>query len=282
MKTPLPDISAFLAETVNAVRDRVDLVPRVGVVVGAELVGLSERLRNATRIPYGELPHMPTSGGDLSLGFVDDVPVACLEGRAHLGEGLPGWQLVHGVRTLARLGVKTILVAEAAGILEPTWNVGDLMLVVDHLNLTLHEGLGGVADQAFETFPNMRAAYDSALRDELHEVVRTENMLSARIGKNAPLELVEGIYAGLPDPSYETPAQMRMLRGLGAHAVGFGTVLEVVAARQLGLRVAAISYLSYRAADGDQPSLDDEITSRSGLTHFHRLVRGWIVRAYRA
>ena len=285
MKKPQLTLDKRLAETVEAVRDRVDLGPRVGVVLGAEQEGFADRLRNAVKLPYPTLPHMPVptsaGGGSLYVGFVDDVPVACLVGRCHLGQGFPPWQVVHGVRVLARLGVRTALVNEATGVLEPTMNVGDVMLVVDHVNLTTHDGLGKLSDDAFEMFPNMRTAYDPALNAELHEVVRTEKMLSARIGTSSAVDLVEGVYASIQDPSYETPAQMRMLRSFGAQAVGSSTALEITALRQLGVRTAALAHLAYRAAEGDQPSAEDEVTARGDNTHLQRLLRGWVVRAHR-
>jgi purine-nucleoside phosphorylase len=184
------------------------------------------------------------------------------------------------VRVLARLGVRTALVTEAVGILDPTWNVGDVMMVTDHLNLTTHEGLGTISDAGFEMFPNMRSAYDRALTDELREVVRTEKLLSARVGTST-VDLVEGVLASLQDPSYETPAQMRMLRSMGAHAVATSMAVEIIALRQLKVRTAALAHLAYRAADGEEHTLEDEVTARSDYSHMQRFLRGWIVRAHR-
>lgn len=284
MKTPQLTLDKRLAETVQAVRERVDIAPRVGVVLDIELGPFTDRLRGAIELPYRTLPHMPIPKGEagaMVLGFIDDIPVACLVGRSHISQGIPAWQVVHGVRVLAKLGVKVGFVTESTGVIEPTWNVGDVMLVVDHVNLTTHEGLGRITDEAFEMFPNMRAAYDRTLHAELHEVVRTEKLLSARVGTNANVDLVEGVYACLQDPSYETAAQVRMLRSIGAHAVGWNTALEVTALRQLRVRTAALSHLAYRAAEGDSSSLDDEITARSDHSHLQRLLRGWVVRASR-
>jgi purine-nucleoside phosphorylase len=277
--TPSKDLSRLVDETAAAVRAQVDISPHVGVVLGSGLGGFAERLRKTIKIPYRELPHMPVPtvaghAGNLCVGYVDDVPVVCMEGRVHLYEGHPAWQVVHGVRVMAQLGVRAVLLTNAAGAVEPSWTEGTLMVVVDHVDLMAHEPLVFGRAPGTTPFPAMRDAYDPALREELHEVAHAESLLAARIQKNAPaIELEEGVYAALRDPSCETPAMVKMLSTMGVSAVGMSTVPEVTALRQMGVRVAALSYVSHHAAGVGAETLDDETTSRWGLSHFERIVR---------
>lgn len=281
------ELIARVDETAAALRALVDIGPRVGVVLGSGLGGFGERLRKVVKVPYGDLPHMPVPtmpghAGTFCLGYVDDVPVICMEGRVHVYEGVPAWQVVHGVRVMARLGAGAVLLTNAAGVIDPDWTIGTMMVVVDHLDFMAHEPIGRAGGASSPPFPDMRGAYDPALRHELHEAARAESMLSARISHNpTTIELEEGVYAALRDPSCATPAFVRMLGTLGAHVVGASTVPEVTALRELGVRVAALSYVSHHAADGDAP-LEEETTSRFGLSHLHRVARAWVLHADRA
>ncbi len=226
-------------ETVQAIRARVSETPRVGIVLGSGLGAFGDTLDELVKIPFGELPHLPTSkvvghAGNFCFGRVGQVRVACMQGRVHMYEGHDVTSVVHGVRTMARLGVKAVLVTNAAGGLDPTWSPGDLMLVTDHLNMTGTTPLLGPNDATLgPRFPDMSHAYDRALAAALREVAR-----------EARIPLREGIYAGLLGPSYETPAEVRMLRGLGAHAVGMSTVAEVIALRHMGVPVGALSCIT--------------------------------------
>src|SRR5947207_1655812 len=208
-------VAARLDETVKAVRAKIDFAPKVGVVLGSGLGAFADSLRDVVKVPYAEIPHLPASNvvghaGNLCFGYVDQVPVVCMQGRMHLYEGHPVWQVVHGARVMARLGVSAVLVTNAAGGLEPGWAPGDLMVVSDHLNLMFHHPLIGPNDDALGTrFPDMTNAYDAELRAAVHDV-----------GRAAGIALREGVYAGLLGPSYETPAEIRMLKVLGAQAVG--------------------------------------------------------------
>jgi purine-nucleoside phosphorylase len=201
-------VAARLAETVAAVRARVSLAPppRVGVVLGSGLGAFADGLGDLVKIPYTEIPHLPASrvvghAGNLCFGRVDAVPVVCMQGRVHLYEGHPVWQVVHGARAMARLGVSCVLVTNAAGGLAPSFCAGDLMVVTDHLNLMHQHPLVGPNEEVLGTrFPDMTNAYDATLRAQLAEV-----------GARERIELREGVYAGLLGPSYETPAEIRML-----------------------------------------------------------------------
>jgi purine-nucleoside phosphorylase len=272
-------VVARLDETVSAVRARTKIQPRVGVVLGSGLGAFADTLEALEKISYAEIPHVPPPkvighAGNLCFGRVSDVPVVCMQGRVHLYEGHPVWQVVHGVRTMARLGASCVLVTNAAGGLEPSWSAGDLMVVTDHLNLMHHHPLIGPNEDALGTrFPDMTNAYDAALRRKLAAVSLAEG-----------LPLREGVYAGLPGPSYETPAEIRMLRVLGAQAVGMSTVPEVIALRHMRVPVAALSCITNLAAGVAPGELDHsevEATAKTRRADLERLLRGWIVAAGR-
>jgi purine-nucleoside phosphorylase len=179
---------------------------------------------------------------------------------------------VHGVRTMARMGVRCVLLTNAAGGLVPSWAAGDLMMVTDHLNLTGISPLIGFNDDSLgPRFPDMTTAYDVGLRSMLADVAR-----------EAGVELREGVYAALLGPSYETPAEVRMVRGLGAQAVGMSTVPEVIALRHMGVRVGALSCITNLAAGISPQPLDHaevEATARSRRGVLLKLLTGWIQRA---
>lgn len=224
--------------------------PVVGVVLGSGLGAFGDLLQQA--IPYAELAGMPTAtvaghAGNLRLGTVGDFGVACLQGRVHLYEGYDAATVVFGVRLLARLGCGALVLTNAAGGIAPGLRPGDRMLITDHLNLTGRNPLAGPldsgpkagsgADTSALRFVDMAGAYDRGLAELAHQAAHDTGSV-----------LREGVYAGLMGPTYETPAEIRMLRTLGADAVGMSTVLEVIALRQLGVRVAAISCITNLAA----------------------------------
>jgi purine-nucleoside phosphorylase len=266
-----------LDETVQAIRRRgVTSTPPIGVVLGSGLGAFGDTLERLVKVPYAELPHLPGSAvaghsGNLCFGDAAGVPVVCMQGRAHLYEGHSVSAAVHGARTMARLGAKCVLLTNAAGGLEPTWSPGDLMLVKDHLNLTGHNPLVGPNEDALgPRFVDLTRAYDEKLAFALNEVA-TE----------ASIPLKAGVYAGLLGPSYETPAEVRMLRGLGANAVGMSTVLEVIALRHMGVRVAALSCITNLAAGISETLLDHaevEATAKKCRDAMVRLVSGWIAK----
>jgi purine-nucleoside phosphorylase len=195
-----------------------------------------------------------------------------MQGRVHLYEGYPVDKVVQGVRTMARMGVRCVLLTNAAGGLEPSWKAGDLMVVTDHLNLTGTSPLLGPNDDALgPRFPDMTAAYDPELRAALLVVAR-----------DAGIALREGVYAGLLGPSYETPAEVRMVKSLGAHAVGMSTVHETLALRHMGVRVGALSCITNLAAGiSPHPLSHDEVeaTARARRADLVTLLSGWIARA---
>jgi purine-nucleoside phosphorylase len=280
LRVSMPQLSIHeqLTETTSAIRGRMkdapDARPRVGVVLGSGLGAFGDSLEGLQKVPYSEVPHLPQSkvvghAGNLCFGSCRGVPVVCMQGRVHLYEGHPIHAVVHGVRTMARLGVKAVLLTNAAGGVEPTWSAGDLMLIADHLNLMATSPLLGPNDDRLgPRFPDMSHAYDEGLRATLREVA-----------KKAGIALREGIYAGLLGPSYETPAEVRMIRGLGAQAVGMSTVPEVIALRHMGVAVGALSCITNLAAGITGEKLDHaevEETARRKRGELLTLLRGWI------
>jgi len=230
-------------EAVAAIRRCTDLVPRAAVVLGSGLGGFADRVEDPLAIPYGEIPGWPAStamghAGTLVLGTVAGVPVAVMRGRSHLYEGLPADRVVFGPRVLGRLGAGTLVVTNACGGIREDLSPGDLVLISDHLNLQGTSPLVGPNDDTLgPRFPDMTAAYDPALRGLAHACAE-------RLGQS----LSEGVYAAWLGPAFETPAEIRMLRTLGADLVGMSTVPEVVAARHMGLRCLAISCVTNIAA----------------------------------
>jgi purine-nucleoside phosphorylase len=275
-QAPGSSIAARLEDCVFAIRKRVGIAPRVGLVLGSGLGAFAETLEDLVKFPYRDLPHMAESSvaghdGNLCFGTVAGVAVVCMQGRVHLYEGHSVDRVVQGVRTMARLGVGCVLVTNAAGGLHESWSAGDLMVVTDHLNLTGTSPLIGPNDDSIgPRFSDMTNAYDPQIRRKLVEVAR-----------EAHLPLHQGVYAGLLGPQYETPAEVRMLRGLGADAVGMSTVLEVIALRHMGVRVGALSCITNLAAGiSDQPIAHAEVeaTARRRRPEIVTLISGWIAR----
>ena len=220
----------------EAVRNRLaGRVPSVAIVLGSGLGALADRVADPIRIPYSVLPgfHVPTvlgHKGELVIGMLGGRTVICQSGRFHMYEGYSADEAVLPVRVFAALGVKTLIVTNAAGGVRRTYPAGTIMLISDHLNLTGRNALVGPARPGEERFPDMTEAYEGSLRRLAKEV-------AARRG----IPVDEGVYAGLLGPNYETPSEVRMLERFGADAVGMSTVLEVIVARALGLRCLGIS-----------------------------------------
>ena len=213
--------------------------PRVGVVCGTGLGGLADALTDARPLPYSQIPGFPQSTvasheGRFLFGRIGTVDVVLQQGRCHLYEGYAPEDVCMGVRVMAALGIESLVITNAAGALNPRWDAGDLMLITDHINFTGRSPLTGPNHDAWgPRFPDMSAPYDAAIgRIAMEE--------AARLG----VRLERGVYVGVPGPQMETPAETRMYRQLGADAVGMSTVLEVIAARHMGLRVLGISCLT--------------------------------------
>ena len=263
-------------EAAAAIRDRVgDLEPVVGLVLGSGLGSLGDEFESAVRIPYDELPHWPPVGvaghsGTLVAGLIEGVPAVALKGRAHLYEGHSAAAATLPVRVMAALGIRALFVSNAAGAINRDFRPGDLMLISDHLNLMGQNPLVGPVVAGDDRFPDMSDAYDTKLRD-----------LARETALSADVSLKEGVYAGLLGPSYETPAEIRMLERMGADAVGMSTVPEVIVAGAMGLRCFGISCMTNFAAGISSEPLSHtdvmEVTERVG-GQFRALVRAVIGR----
>jgi purine-nucleoside phosphorylase len=216
--------------------------PRVAIVLGSGLGSLADQIQDAQRIPYADIPGFPVAGvaghaGELIAGTVTGVPVVMQNGRFHMYEGHAPNVVALPVRVFHQLGVRTVILTNAAGGLRPGFVPGMLMLIADHVNLTWRNPLTGPVAPGEERFPDMSDPYDRELRALAREVARETKI---------PLE--EGVYAGLLGPSYETPAEIRMLQRLGADAVGMSTVLEVVVARARAMSCLGFSMITNIAA----------------------------------
>ena len=239
-----------VAESVASIRARVSLKPTVALILGSGLGELAAEVRDATAIPYGEIPHFARStvvghAGRLLIGTLADVPVVMMQGRFHFYEGYTPQVLTLPVRVMSALGAQTLLVTNAAGGINPAYRPGDFMLISDHINLPGLSGanpLLGTNDERFgERFPPLAKAYDANLRALARSVAA--NMSS--------LTLHEGIYAMVGGPSYETGAELRFLRAIGADAVGMSTAPEVVVARHMGMQVLGISLITNAATGAE-------------------------------
>lgn len=248
--------------------------PRVGLVLGSGLGALADELAAATRVPYASIPHHPTSSvpghaGRLCLGELSGVSVACMQGRVHAYEGHALSRVVFGVRLLAELGCEIVLLSNAAGGIAEQLQPGSLMGIEDHLNLMGDNPLRG-ANARGPRFPDMSRAYDA-------ELLRACELAA----RDANVPVTRGVYAALLGPSYETPAEIRMLKALGADAVGMSTVPEVIALRQLGVRVGGVSCITNLAAGRSTEPLSHaevEATATRVKDDFIRLFKAWVAR----
>ena len=244
-----------LDEAVRTIRARTALEPRIGLILGSGLGGLADQIEDRVEIPYADIPGWPVAtavghAGVLVLGTVDDVPVAVMRGRAHLYEGISADRAVFGVRVLGRLGVRTLVVTNAAGGIDESYRPGQLVLISDHVNLMGTSPLVGANDDELgPRFPDLSDAYDPELRARARDA-------STRLG----LEVGEGVYAAWLGPQFETPAEIRFMRAIGGDLAGMSTVPEVIAARHMGIRCLGISVVTNMAAGvGDGKLAHDEV-----------------------
>jgi len=268
--SPIPpaELPVRLAALEAAVRARSDLVPQIGIVLGSGLGGLADDLEDAVAIPFDELPGWPapTSPGHvgrLLLGSLSGTSVVMLQGRFHLYEGNDPGLVVQPVLLFGRLGARVVVLTNAAGGVDPSFGPGTLMVISDHLNLTGRSPLFGPnADAIGPRFQDLTDAWTPRLRAGLRAAGEAEGVA-----------LAEGIYAGLLGPQYETPAEVRMLRGLGADAVGMSTVLECIAARWAGLEVCGVSLITNAGAGYSGVPLSHEEVLEAGAEAGPRLAR---------
>jgi len=242
---------AMIDEAAGVVHERLGgRSPGVAIVLGSGLGQFAERLQDAVRIPYEEIPHFPSAtvighSGELVAGTLAGRTVLVQSGRFHMYEGHPAALTALPVRVFARLGIGTLVLTNTAGGIRRSFGSGTVMLIADHINLSFRNPLFGAVLPGEERFPDMSDPYDSALRALTREVARRRK-----------IPLAEGVYVGLLGPSYETPAEIRMLERLGADAVGMSTVQEVIAARAAGLRCLGVSAITNPAAGVTSQKLD--------------------------
>jgi purine-nucleoside phosphorylase len=255
---------------------RTSLRPKIGLVLGSGLGAFADSLTDAARVPYAEIPSFPQStaighAGRMVVGNAGSVAVAAMQGRVHLYEGYSAPEITFPIRVFARMGIRAVILTNAAGGMNLSYSQGALVLIRDHINLQGTNPLIGHNDDRFgPRFPDMTRAYDPQYRAIAKEEARNLNLI-----------LEEGIYAALPGPSYETPAEIDYLRRIGADLVGMSTVAEVIAARHMGLKVLAISCVTNMAAGIlDQPLSHSEVmeTGERVKSTFEALLRAVLPR----
>ena len=260
----------------RVIRSRISVQPRLALVLGSGLGDFGDELVDAVGIPYAEIPGFPTStvaghAGRLVIGTVEEVPVVAMQGRVHFYEGYSLEQVTFPVRVFKLLGINTLLLTNAAGGIDVQLSQGALMLINDHLNLMAASPLRGANDDRFgPRFPDMTEVYSRELQEVAIEEARALGV-----------ELRRGVYAALAGPSYETPAEIHMLRGFGADAVGMSTVPEAIVARQMGMEVVGISCITNMAAGlGNEKINHQEVmeTGKQVRDVFARLLRRLVVR----
>jgi len=237
------DIYTQVQQTADFILSKTALRPRVAVVLGSGLGGFAEELTDAVRLPYAEIPNFPQStveghAGALVMGKVGDMPLAAMQGRVHYYEGYPMEQVIFPMRVFSRMGMRAVVLTNAAGGINPTFEQGCLVVLTDHINMQGTNPLIGTNEARFgPRFFDMSAAYDPEYRK-----------LALEKGRELQVPIHEGVYVAVSGPSYETPAEIRALRTLGADMVGMSTVAEVIAARHMGIKVLAISCVTNAAA----------------------------------
>lgn len=262
-------------EAVDAIRKRTSYRPRLGLILGSGLNDLADSVQGADIIPYGELPNWPVStvqghAGRLVIGELEGQTALVMQGRIHFYEGYSMSQITLPVRVMLRLGLEMMFVTNAAGGVNPDFSPGDVMLITDNLNLIGMMGanplMGPNIDELGPRFPDMSQAYDRQLMDLARQVASKEN-----------ITLREGVYCALSGPSFEGPADLRFLRGIGADAVGMSTAPEVIVARHGGMRVLGLSGISNKAnLDGSTATTHEEVIEAGKVItpKMEKIIRG--------
>lgn len=272
----MADLYHRLQETVDQLSRKIEIRPMVGLVMGSGLGEVEGLMETIVKLPYEDLLHFPRStapghAGNFLLGRMEGFPLAVLQGRFHYYEGYNTQEITFPVRVLAAMGVKVLVVTNAAGGLNPMFRPGDIMIIADHLHMIPENPLRGIHDSRLgDRFPDMSEAYDRSLVEET-EVVALE--LGIRLRK--------GVYVAIPGPSLETPAETRFLRAAGADAVGMSTTPEVIVARSLGMKVLGLSVISnVNRPDCMEPILVDSILAACGeaTPRLLKLISGVVAR----
>ncbi len=265
-------------EAADYIKSRIDVAPTVAIILGSALGGLADAIDEPVVIPYKDVPNMlratnPAHKGEFVIGKLDGKPIAALSGRFHGYEGYDYPELAQPVRILHLLGIESLIVTNAAGGVNPTYNVGDLMLISDQIKLTGVSPLFGPnLDEFGDRFPDMSEIYT-----EKYRVIAKE--VAAELGITDILR--EGVYSYMTGPQYETPAEIRAISILGGDAVGMSTVMEGIVARHCGMKVLGISLISNKAAGLTKENLSDMEVIEAGKISgekFTALVREFIKR----
>ena len=237
------DYMKKLESVYDSVRSKTDFVPKVGLVLGSGLGEFAKEINVSFELPYSEIDGFPVStvpghDGKFIFGYIADIPIVCMKGRVHYYEGYEVSDVVLPIRLMIKLGIKTLFLTNAAGGLKDGFSAGDLMLITDHISVFAPNPLIGPNDSEIgPRFPDMTEVYNLKIREKIQEIAYENDI---------PLET--GVYCQLTGPTYETPAEIKMLKTLGVDAVGMSTVVEAIAARHMGVNVCGISCISNLAA----------------------------------
>lgn len=257
-------------DAMGAIQTKTQIAPEIGVILGSGLGSIADQVKDAVTIPYNDIPHFHGTSveghaGKMIIGRFQGVPVVFLQGRFHVYEGYPMEEVVFPTRTICGLGIQTLVLTNAAGGVNTRFRPGDIMMITDHINLMGDNPLKGPnLAQLGPRFPDLTEAYSR----------RCLNMVLSA-AQEASIPLHQGIYAGVLGPTYETPAEVRMLRTLGADAVGMSTVPESIAANHLGVQVVGISCITNLAAGLSQQKLTHQEVienSRLGASNLTKLL----------
>ena len=257
-----------IREAADVIKGRLSESATLGIILGSGLGALADEVTDPVHIPYEEIPHFPTSSvvghaGRLVSGKLDGVPVILMQGRVHAYEGYEREQVVFPIRVLNALGVKDLIITNAAGALNPDFRPGQIMLIEDHINFTgMNPLVGKNSEELGPRFPDMSDAYGRERREAV-----------ASIAEQLGVSLQRGVYAGVMGPSYETPAEVRMLHRLGGDAVGMSTVAEVIAASHVGMGVTGMSVITNMGAGLSKTALSHEEVTEAGLVVRDELVK---------
>lgn len=233
----------MIEKAVECVKSQTDFEPQIGIILGSGLNSLAEKIENPFYIDYKDIPYFPVSTapghkGRFVFGLLNGKKVVCMQGRFHYYEGYSTEQIIMPIRVMKLLGIEALIVTNAAGGINLGFSVGDIMMITDHINLTGTNPLIGKNDERFgPRFPDMSFTYTPEMQS-----------LAKECAKNTGVELKEGVYLGLTGPSYETPAEIRAFRTLGADTVGMSTVFEIIAAAHCGLKILAFSLVTNMAS----------------------------------
>lgn len=267
--------AAAATKAADAIRARIGIAPRVGIILGSGLGGIADSIERPVRVPFKDVPGFPTAtvvghAGELIGGMLGGTPVVALSGRFHMYEGHDAALAGFPARVMCALGANVLIVSNAAGGTRETLSPGTLLLLKDHANLMFRNPLIGALERGDTRFPDMSEPYDAELR-----------ALARRVATEQGLELGEGVYFGLLGPTYETRAEVKMLQRLGADVVGMSTVPEVIVARAIGMRVLGFSCVTNLACGlAAAPITHDEVleTTARVAAQLQRLVRGVVAK----